>query len=145
MVSIYSDDRYLTADLDFVTLSSMDLVQRAMAELGFKRETGRYFEHPDTDLLVEFPPGPLSIGNVPVTDTDTLTIKGRSLNTLTPTQCVMDRLAAFYHWDDQQALAQAVLVADLHEVDIESIRDWSEEEDKTEQLAGFLKQLQGRS
>jgi hypothetical protein len=128
-----------------MTLSRMDLVQRAMAELGFKRETSRYFQHPDTDLLVEFPPGPLSIGNSPVTDTDTLTIKGRKLNILTPTQCVMDRLAAFYHWDDQQALAQAVLVADLHQVNIESIRDWSEEEGKTEQLARFLKQLERSS
>ena len=63
VVSIYSDDRYLTADLDFITLRSIDMVQEALAKLGFRKGDGRYFTHPETDLLVEFPPGPLSIGS----------------------------------------------------------------------------------
>ncbi len=141
VVSIYSDGRYLTADLDFITLRSIDMVQEALAKLGFRKGHGRYFTHPDTDLLVEVPPGPLCIGNAPVSDTDTLVIGGSILNILTPTQCVMDRLAAYYHWDDEQALDQALLVAKLHEVDIESIRDWSEEEGKAAQFGCFLSRL----
>ncbi len=44
---------------------------------------------------------------------------------LSPTQCVMDRLAAFYHWNDRQCLDQALLVARRHPVDLEKIEDWS--------------------
>ena len=30
---------------------------------------------------------------------------------MTPTDSVKDRLAAYYHWNDQQALEQAIMVA----------------------------------
>lgn len=141
MVSIYSDDRYLTADLDFITLSNRDRVQEALAKLGFSKGTDRYYSHADTDLLIEFPPGPLSIGNTPVSKTNTLTIGSSILNLLTPTQCVMDRLAAFYHWDDGQALTQALLVAKLHDVDMVSICEWSSTEGKSEQYKHFVASL----
>ncbi len=33
-----------------------------------------------------------------------------------PTQCVMDRLAAFYHWRGRQSLQQAVLIIHYHRI-----------------------------
>jgi hypothetical protein len=36
-----------------------------MASLGFARRAGRHFEHPRTRYYVEFPSGPLGIGNTP--------------------------------------------------------------------------------
>jgi hypothetical protein len=141
VVSIYSDDRYLTADLDFITNSSFDMVCKAMLELGFQKGHGCYFEHQDRNLLVEFPPGPLSIGDAPVSNTATLVVGNSTLNILTPTQCVMDRLAAYYYWDDEQALDQALLVANRHEVDLDSIREWSENEDKVKEFRQFCDQL----
>lgn len=137
MVSIYSDDRYLTADLDFITLSSMNRVKEALEDIGFHKEMGRYFSHPDTELLIEFPPGPLSIGNYPVSHVQTMIIGNSTLNLLTPTQCVMDRLAAFYHWDDTQSLEQALLVASHHDVDMEYIAEWSIKEGKIELFNHF--------
>ena len=80
VVSIYSDSRYLTADLDFITLRDIRDVQHAMSEIGFKKSTGRYFTHPDTDILVEFPPGPLAIGDSPVTATTTVEILNMKLD-----------------------------------------------------------------
>ena len=141
MVSIYSDDRYLTADLDFITLSSMTRVKDALEDLGFHKEMGRHFSHPDTELLIEFPPGPLSIGNFPVSSTQTMIIGNSTLNLLTPTQCVMDRLASFYHWDDTQALEQALLVATLHNVDMKCIGEWSIKEGKNELFNRFKANL----
>ena len=110
----------------------MERIKEALEELGFLKETGRYFSHPDTELLIEFPPGPLSIGNSPVSSIQTMIIGNSTLNLLTPTQCVMDRLAAFYHWDDIQSLKQAILVAALHDMDMEYIAEWSKNEGKSE-------------
>ena len=144
VVSIYSDSRYLTADLDFITLRDIRDVQDAMSEIGFIRSTGRYFTHPDTEILVEFPPGPLAIGDSPVTATGTVKILNMELELLTPTQCVMDRLAAYYHWDDEQALAQALIVSALNEIDLNEIRRWSLNEGMLNKYEHFLDRLDHR-
>jgi hypothetical protein len=141
VVSIYSDSRYLTADLDFITLRDIRDVQHAMSEIGFLRSTGRYFTHSDTDIVVEFPPGPLAIGDSPVSSTGTVTICNMELELLTPTQCVMDRLAAYYHWDDEQALMQALLVSSLNEIDFDQIQHWSLNEGMLNKYEHFLSQL----
>ncbi len=119
----------------------MERVKIALEELGFHKDMGRYFSHPDIELLIEFPPGPLSIGNSPVSSTHKITIGNSTLYLLTPTQCVMDRLAAFYHWDDTQSLAQAILVATLHDVDMECIAEWSVIEGKSELFNHFRDKL----
>lgn len=145
VVSIYSDGRYLSADLDFITLSRMDAIEEAMAGIGFTRGSGRYFSRLNTDLIVEFPPGPLSIGDAPVRSTRTIQVGSRTLNLLTPTQCVMDRLAAYYHWDDQQSLEQALLVAGRNDVDLAEIRAWSIREGMTKKYATFRDRLMSDS
>lgn len=58
---------------------------------------------------------------------------------LTPTQCVMDRLAAFYHWRDRQALDQAVAVTASQEVDLDAARRWSVAEAHGEHYEEFLR------
>ncbi|MDI6740798.1 MAG: hypothetical protein QME74_10605 [Candidatus Edwardsbacteria bacterium] len=40
------------------------------------------------------------------------------LHLLSPTDCVKDRLAAYFHWNDRQSLEQAGLVADNRKIDI---------------------------
>jgi len=49
---------------------------------------------------------------------------------LTPVDCIRDRLAHFFFWDDFTALGAAVAVARAHANadDIEQIRRWSERE-----------------
>jgi hypothetical protein len=60
---------------------------------------------------------------------------------LTPTQCVMDRLAAFYFWRDRQALDQAVLVATRHPVDLVQVERWSQRERHAEHFREFAANL----
>lgn len=64
-VSIYSQDRYESEDLDFVTSAAVEELRAALEPLGF-RHTGRprlsVFEHPESRWYVEFPPAPLSCG-----------------------------------------------------------------------------------
>jgi hypothetical protein len=61
-VSIYTDEKYVSDDLDFISPYSQQLIATALAEIGFQQE-GRYFIHPDCSFYVEFPSGPVSIGN----------------------------------------------------------------------------------
>ena len=49
---------------------------------------------------------------------------------LTPTDCVKDRLAAFYHWDDHQSLDQAVWVAHTQPIRLKEIAEWSKRENR---------------
>ena len=65
-----------------------------------------------------------------------------TLSLLFPTDCVKDRLAAYYHWDDLQALEQAKLVARNHKINLEEIRRWSEVENQLEKVEHIKKELE---
>ena len=66
-VAIYSDNRYVSKDLDLINIYGVDRrkIREVMLEIGFYEE-GRYFRHSDSQFFVEFPPGPLAIGEEPV-------------------------------------------------------------------------------
>lgn len=61
-----------------------------------------------------------------------------SITLLTPTDCVKDRLAAFFHWNDEQSLEQALLVAKSQKVNFTAIRKWSKSENREEMYKRFL-------
>jgi len=63
------------------------------------------------------------------------------LRVLSPTDCVKDRLCAFYFWKDQQGLTQAVLVAKSQKVDLKEIKRWSKTEGKEQEFEIFKKKL----
>jgi hypothetical protein len=56
-VSVYSENRYQTSDLDFVERyhTRRQQLRAALAEIGFEEET-RYFRHPEAAWFLEFPP-----------------------------------------------------------------------------------------
>ncbi len=62
-VSIYTINKYVSADIYLVEDSYVDRskIKTAMEEIGF-HEKNRYFIHPGTQHIVEFPSGPLSVG-----------------------------------------------------------------------------------
>ncbi|MBU3915268.1 hypothetical protein KKA14_07005 [bacterium] len=141
VVSIYSENRYQSDDLDFISVSSKKEIAKALAGVGFKETKGRYFVHDLTSFIVEFPSGPVSVGNKPVNDFNEIIVKDGYLKLLTPTHCVMDRLAAYYYWDDQQSLDQAVLVAENHQIKLKEIEAWSKEESMEAKYQDFLSRL----
>ena len=129
-VSIYSDNKYSSYDLDFIEniSSSRIKLKQAMSGIGFYEEE-RYFKHSDTDFFVEFPSGPLAVGKEPVKEVDSMILPTGKLNILSPTDCIKDRLAAYYFWNDKQSLEQAILVSQSHSFNLEEIRRWSANED----------------
>ncbi len=60
-----------------------------------------------------------------------------TLRLLSPTDCVKDRLAAYYHWNDRSSLEQAVLVCRDQDVDMREVRRWSLNEDKRPEFEVF--------
>lgn len=126
-VSIYSQDRYESEDLDFVTSAAVEELRAALEPLGF-RHTGRprhsVFEHPKSRWYVEFPPAPLSFGSTYIDPSQCALINTGigKLRIITPTYSVMDRLIAAAAWNDPQSLEQALLVAEYQSDKI----DWDE-------------------
>ncbi len=141
-VSIYSNNKYVSNDLDFIDLyfSKRQLIREAMESMGF-RERGRHFSHPETKFFVEFPPGPLTVGEEPITDIDEIKYSTGVLRIISPTDCVKDRLACYYHWGDGQCLHQALLVAQECKINLNEIKRWSQAEGKLGGFNEFSKRL----
>lgn len=125
-VSIYSQEKYVSMDLDFVNVAfaKRSLIVTTMTALGFT-EKNRYFAHPDTAFLIEFPPGPLGVGEEPVRQIDEITTSTGVVRIISPTDCVKDRLSWYYHGNDTECLEQAVLVTQANDIDMTEVKRWS--------------------
>jgi len=111
-----------------------------MEELGFAKQ-GRHWIHPRTAFLVEFPPGPVQVGDANVTEFAERRTRLGVLRLLAPTECVMDRLAGFYHWNDRQCLEQALEVARRQQIDLVRIEKWSRDESSLARFLEFAERL----
>ena len=141
-VSFYSSNKYVSKDLDLINakFARRRDIKLVMEKIGFQ-EKGRYFVNPDTDYFVEFPDGPLSVGEEPVKEIDEYKLSTGTLRVISATDCVKDRLCAYYFWNDQQGLAQAVLVAKSQKVDLKEVKRWSEVEGKLNEYGVFQSKL----
>jgi hypothetical protein len=137
-VTIYTKNKYQSYDLDFITYESSKTIKSMMKKLNFEYDTAKYFKNPECEFFVEFLTPPVSIGedNVEIFHKRKTAIG--TLKMLTPLDCVKDRLLAFFHWDDQQSLEQAVLVAKDQNIDRKHLIDWAKKENMSEKLKIFL-------
>jgi hypothetical protein len=142
VVSLYSQNLYVSKDVDLINtaFTRRPKLRHAMETLSFV-EQGRHFQHPDSLHIIEFPEGPLSVGEEPVKEIREITFETGVLRVISPTDCVKDRLCAFYFWEDAQALEQAVLVFSQNPVDIDEIERWSRVEDKADWFMIFKKRV----
>jgi hypothetical protein len=141
-VSFYSSDKYVSKDLDLINtnFAKRSKIKSVMEKIGF-HEQGRYFVNPATQFFVEFPEGPLSVGEEPVKEISEFELATGTLRVISATDCVKDRLCAFYFWNDQQGLAQAVLVTESQNVDLKEIKRWSKTEGKEKEYEIFKNKL----
>ena len=144
-VSIYSKNEYLSYDLDFATYTTIREIKPILEELGFKQKSTRHFVRKDCPYYIEFVTSPVSIGNdEAITKFKKLKTKNGTVVLLSATDCVKDRLAAYYHWNDPQSLDQAVMVAKKQKVDLQNIKKWSIKEQAKEKFDRFKKLLDSR-
>ena len=141
-VSIYTKNRYESFGLDFVLPShiSQKRIGPVLEPLGFRKD-GRHYRHPGRPYIVEFLPPPLSVGEEPVLEIHEIRRGRRTLRLLSPTDCVKDRLAAFYLWNDNPALVQAVMVCKHTPVDLREVRRWSVKEGMKAKFESFKRAL----
>jgi hypothetical protein len=140
-VSIYSRNKYVSYDLDFVSHARLKDIAEVLMELGFKKESTRHFVREDCPYFIEFVAPPLSIGSEQVKKKEKIKTRFGTITLLTPTDSVKDRLAAYYHWNDPQALEQAVMVAKAQKVKLSEIRNWSKKEGYKEKFYIFQRML----
>lgn len=137
VVSIYSDGRWVSDDLDFVSWLDDRRRRPAMEALGFRKQ-GAYYVHPDTELFVQFVNPPVMIGGKHVRVPATLPTRAGPLRILAPLDCVLDRLAWHLDRGDTETLDQAIDVARRHRVPLGDIEAWLAREPWTEDRKQLL-------
>ena len=137
-VSIYTNNRHESKDLDFISPDSVDAITASLAKIGFERQR-RYFVHPDSKLYVEFPTGPIAIGHqVPVKPEGKLKVGNTVIKMLSPTQSVMDRLSSFFYFADRRSLIHAIWICEQQPVSLSKVKAWAEKEQMPEKFEQFL-------
>ena len=127
-VSIYSSAEYESFDLDFVSFEEGRRIVEVLKKIGFRQTEGRHFGHPQTQYYAEFLNPPVAVGQQQLTRFKRLRTPLGFIKMLTPTDCVKDRLAAYLHWKDRQALQQAAMVASSQTVSWASLHQWAGKE-----------------
>ena len=140
-VSIYSDNKYLSYDIDLITDSSIKTIIPVLGELGFKNTGSRLFENSQCKFLIDFVAPPASIGDERLSEFNYLNTRFGTICLLTPTDCVRDRLAAYFLWNDLQSLDQAVMVAKRNKIYLSEIKKWAENQGEQEKYKIFVKRL----
>ena len=128
VVAIYTEGLYRSGDLDMVPdeLGRNQLAE-ALAKIGFSPAKSRYYKHPDCPhLFLEFPRGPVEIGEQYPVIPDEIMVDGRKLRLLSPTDSVKDRLSGYIHWKSRANFDQALLICrrQKQRVNLDAVRDW---------------------
>jgi hypothetical protein len=132
-VELYSENVYLTKDIDMVDISYAKpaKLHKVMAEIGFEKR-GRIFVCASTDITVEFPSPPISVGDELVTETTTMTTPAGDLPVLFARDVFMDRLGAYVDWRDKPWLVQALAVLIKYPEEIDATATFCETEGSVE-------------
>jgi hypothetical protein len=142
--TFYAPEAYQSHDLDFViTLRpSAAIGEDALSDLGFQRRAD-YYVHPAAPFPLEFPPGPLMVGDDLIRTWNTEHRGSEILHILTPTDCCRDRLASFLFWNDFSGLEQAIAVyrARRSEVDLDAIGAWCRRERQPDKYTLFERRI----
>jgi hypothetical protein len=142
--TLYAPEAIQSFDLDFVleVYSDENLPGKALEELGYRRE-GHDYRHHSSGFQLEFPVGPLAIGDERIERWATLHERSELLHVITATDSCRDRLAAFFYFQDRSALDQAcaVYAAARKKVDLERIRAWSKRERELDAFEEFARRV----
>ncbi len=141
--TFYAPHAYQSDDVDFViTLRGNGEGHTVLEALGFK-ETSGYYLHSASRYPVEFPKGPLMIGDDYIESWATEQRGTEVLHVLSATDCCRDRLAAFLFWNDFAGLSQALAVAEAQRENIvfDEIRAWCARENQMKKYELFATRL----
>ena len=138
VVSIYTEGAYRSGDLDFIIQNlAKEKLPEVMKKIGFNKR-GKEYIHPECEhLFVEFPSGPLGIGEDYNIKARERNVGGTIIKILSPTDCIKDRLASYIHWNAEECMEQAVLVAKAHKYNSSAVKKWCINEGSAEAFKVF--------
>lgn len=139
-VTIYSENRYQSYDLDYVIYEDMKRVRKVLHELGFIEKNGS-FQRPPCQWFVEFVSPPVAVGNESVQKFNNIATPFGTIKLLHPVDSVKDRLSSYFHWNDKQSLAQACNICLEQEIDLAEVEKWALNEKQYEKLQVFVELL----
>ncbi len=139
-VTIYSQNRYQSYDLDFVTFEETKKVKRVLNNAGFFECNG-YFKHQGCPYFIEFVNPPVAVGREPIHQYNQVKHQKGTIQLLRVEDCIKDRLAGYFHWDDQESLIQAIDVCLEVEANLSEVKKWAQEEGFINKYQNFLKEL----
>ncbi|WP_373004172.1 hypothetical protein [Sulfurimonas sp.] len=124
-MEIYSK-KFASYDIDLIERYSTQhkTIMKVMEKLGFEQDRGKYFKHKNNQYMVEFPTGPVTVGDEFVKEFATIETEFGLLRLLSVTDCIKDRLSAFVYHFDEECLYQAVDVALNNKIDYENLDKW---------------------
>lgn len=144
--ALYAPEAIQSFDLDFILTVYVEEGDPigVLEQLGYRR-VGHDYKHRESPYPLEFPPGPLAVGDELIEHWSSLREAELVLHALTPTDSCRDRLAAFYHFGDRSSLeqARAVYAAQADRIDLDVIRGWSKREGHEGGFEEFLDQVGG--
>lgn len=134
VVCVYTRGVYRSGDLDMIVYSnSAKSIDDTMNEIEFFRN-GKNFYREDCKFAIEFPSGPIGIGE----ETSIRPVEREAYNQiiriLSPTDSVKDRLASYIYFNSRDCFEQAVLVAKMTEVNLGKVEIWLQKEKNGESV-----------
>lgn len=139
-VTIYSNNKYISQDLDYASHADNIELKNSLAKLGFIHKW-KYFVHPACEFLVDFVASSVAIGEEIIRDFNKMKTKHGEFKLLTVEDCVKDRLASFFYWSDRQGLEQAITVCLDHKVNMKKIHNWAKKENHEKKFLQFEEEL----
>lgn len=136
-MEIYTHKNFSSYDIDFIANPSYTSkkIESTMLSMGFKKVDGRYYKYEHNPNYIEFPTGPVSLGNEFPKKFDELKTLVGTLVLLTPTDCIKDRLCAYVYHGGEECFQQAIAVAHLNFIDFDDLKNWAKKESKEMELA----------
>ena len=129
---------------------SIDLVVREyhvlemaklMKQLGYKEVELRSFVSLRSPYAIHFFPAPVAVGDAQVYQFKMYKHRSHHFPILNETDCVRHRLSQWYHWGEEDALRDALVLSKKCKVDQQLIQRWSEQEWAKEKYLEFARLL----
>ncbi len=138
--TIYAPNDYQSRDIDWVTEWRGHGGQQVLNKLGYVLQ-GQQYVHTSNPFTLDFPPGPLMVGDDEIQKWDTLFEGSQLLHVISPTDSVRDRLAAYLHWNDVPSLEVALAVARHQPIDLPLVEEWCRREGRPDRFEVFRRRL----
>ena len=118
-MEIYTHKNFSSYDIDFIAnpSNSSKKIEAVMISLGFKKIDGRYYKYDNNPNYIEFPTGPVSLGNDLTKEFSELKTHVGNLTLLTPTDCIKDRLCALVYHGGEECWVK-VIDGELKELEV---------------------------